>query len=143
MNELEWRRQLRELRQPIAPGRDLWNSIEAAMTAHATHVAPPTPSRPRWQPWAQAAALAGIFLLTGLVGTRWHQQVAATGTTLAQTSWKPADPRLAGAAIELHAASLELRLALQQTPDSPMLQRLLARTQRQQTQLRQLSHAAG
>lgn len=28
MNEFEWRRQLRELRRPLAPEHDLWASIE-------------------------------------------------------------------------------------------------------------------
>ncbi len=32
MNEFEWRRQLRDLRQPQTPQRDLWPSIDAALT---------------------------------------------------------------------------------------------------------------
>ncbi|NMW26107.1 hypothetical protein HFP05_17570, partial [Rhodanobacter denitrificans] len=58
-------------------------------------------------------------------------------------NWKPSDPRLAGAAIELDAAQMELQLAIQQAPDSPSLQRLLGRTEQQQTQLRQLANQAG
>lgn len=143
MNELEWHRQLRELRQPIAPSRDLWGPIEAALAARETPAAPPAPPRADWRPWAQAAALAIAFLLTGLLGVRLHQPSATANTALADARWKPTDPRLAGAAIELDAANLELRLALRQIPGSPMLQRLLARTHQQQSQLRQLSHEAG
>ena len=31
MNEFEWRRQMRDLRQPLTPQRDLWASIDAAL----------------------------------------------------------------------------------------------------------------
>ena len=47
------------------------------------------------------------------------------------------------AAIELDAARMELQLAIQQAPHSPALQRLLDRTELQQTQLRQLANQAG
>ena len=38
---------------------------------------------------------------------------------------------------------MELQLAIRQAPDSPSLQRLLGRTEQQQTQLRQLANQAG
>lgn len=38
---------------------------------------------------------------------------------------------------------MELQLAIQQAPHSPALQRLLDRTELQQTQLRQLANQAG
>jgi len=31
MNEFEWRRQMRELRTPIAPSANLWTRIDAAL----------------------------------------------------------------------------------------------------------------
>ncbi|TAM58191.1 MAG: hypothetical protein EPN49_13455 [Rhodanobacter sp.] len=38
MNEFEWRRQLRDLRQPLRPRRDLWTSIEAALADTPIHL---------------------------------------------------------------------------------------------------------
>ena len=145
MNEFEWRQQMRSLRQPLAPGRDLWGVIDAALEDRSAGAAPAqAPRRASRQPWLLAAALAGAFLLAGSIGLRLHRSAAADGgPTLANTSWNPSDPRLGGAAIELDAARLELRQAMQQSPHSPSLQRLLARTERQQTQLRHLVHEAG
>jgi hypothetical protein len=81
-------------------------------------------------------------------GIGWHRLQTPTTTQIAHAgrtpaSWKPADPRLAGAAIELDAARMELQLAIRQAPNSPALQRLLDRTELQQTQLRQLANQAG
>lgn len=147
MNEFEWRQQMRKLHQPIAPSRDLWGAIDASLEDRNVGAAPVQATRRAWrQPWLLAAALAGAFLLAGSIGLRLHRNatVAADGASaLANTSWSPSDPRLGGAAIELDAAQLELRQAMQQSPHSPSLQRLLARTERQQTQLRHLVHEAG
>ncbi|HZX71281.1 MAG TPA: hypothetical protein VFE77_10735 [Rhodanobacter sp.] len=146
MNEFEWRRHLRALRQPRTPGRDLWPAIEAALddtvvaresatsTATAIRVRPPGRQR-----WLLRASLAASLVLACGVG--WHMLRAPTDKTYtaATSTWKPADPRLAGAAIELDAARIELELAIQQAPDSAALQRLLHRTERQQTQLRHLA----
>ncbi len=142
MNEFEWRRQMRELQQPHVPRRDLWPAIDAALDQA---VADP-PARATWRRMLAGAAVAGSLLL--VVGMAWHQWFTPTapaesaGTTR-QASWKPADPRLAGAAIELDAARLELQLAIEQAPDSAALQRLLRHTERQQAQLRQLADRAG
>lgn len=155
MNEFEWRRQLRNLDQPHAPGRDLWASIDAALDQGANPHGPDTGPRaerdataqlrPRRRPWRFAASAAAILMLAGGMG--WHAlqvpDAAAITDTEPTPGWKPSDPRLSGAAIELDAARMELQLALQQAPDSPALQRLLDRTERQQAQLRQLSHRAG
>ena len=150
MNEFEWRRQLRDLRQPLTPPPDLWSSLDAALTraehdATASDDAPTTTrhrSRPRWLLGAVAASL----ILVGSIAWRTIQTpsiVPAAVVQAAPSPWEPADPRLAGAAIELNAAQMELKLALDQAPDSPALQRLLDRTEMQQTQLRQRSHQAG
>ncbi|HKR75677.1 MAG TPA: hypothetical protein VJR95_03375 [Rhodanobacter sp.] len=145
MNEFEWRQQMRNLRQPAAPGRDLWGAIDAALEDRNAGAAPvQTPRRASRQPWLLAAALAGAFLLAGSIGLRLHHTVPTDdGSAVANASWNPSDPRLGGAAIELDAARLELRQAMQQSPHSPSLQRLLARTEQQQTQLRHLVHEAG
>ncbi|OOG66287.1 hypothetical protein B0E46_02080 [Rhodanobacter sp. B04] len=147
MNEFEWRRQLRDLHQPLTPQRDLWVAIDAALdatdAARATAIPEQRPARPLR--WLLASGLAASLLLAGALG--WHAlrhaPAAAALASTATTPWKPADPRLAGAAIELDAAHMELQLAIQQAPDSPALQRLLDRTEHQQMQLRQLAGHAG
>jgi hypothetical protein len=146
MNEFEWRRQLQELRQPLTPQRDLWTSIEAALADAESSIPPaPTPDRQPARQWRLiAASLAASVLLVGGIG--WHLLQAPAARPIASTTsppWKPADPRLAGASIELDAARMELQQAIQQAPDSPALQRLLSRTEQQQTQLRQLASQAG
>lgn len=148
MNEFEWRRQLRNLRQPLAPQRDLWASIDAALDAAERDDTAAMPARIKpGNPWHRlmAAGLAASLLL--VAGTfAWHlAHTPATSTFASATPahWKPADPRLAGAAIELDAARMELQLAIQQAPHSAALQRLLDRTELQQMQLRQLSNRAG
>lgn len=141
MNDFEWRRQLRDLRQPHTPRRDLWTGIEQAMGARAPNA--PGASFPSRAPWFFAAGLAAITLLAiGLARLPPTVTPAATDVAAA-IRWKPADPRLAGAAIELGAAQVELRQAIAQAPGSAALQRLLERTELQQSRLRQLGHDAG
>lgn len=144
MNEFEWRRQLRELRQPLAPQRDLWHAIDAALGAAAADLADNRPQSIRRRPWLLGVSLAASVLLAAGIG--WHLLRApapAAAPIANSTPWKPVDPRLAGAAIELDAAQLELKMAIQQAPHSVALQRLLDRTERQQAQLRQLASQAG
>jgi hypothetical protein len=152
MNEFEWRRQLRDLRQPLTPRRDLWASLDAALddvermdTPAIQQTSSLHPPRHRWR-WLVGASLAASVLLVAGIG--WYRLQTPTDTQMvradrAPASWKPADPRLAGAAIELDAARMELQLAIRQAPHSPALQRLLDRTELQQTQLRQLADQAG
>ncbi len=150
MNEFEWRRQMRDLRQPMAPRRDLWPSIDAALDeagptdAGAAPTATSRSAGPRR--WLIAASFAASVVLAGAIG--WHAKNATMATPVASTTmptqnWKPADPRLAGAATQLNAARMELQQAMQQAPHSPALQRLLIQTERQQSQLRQLASDAG
>ncbi|MGA0586282.1 hypothetical protein ACO2Q2_03985 [Dyella sp. KRB-257] len=144
MNDFEWRRQLRELRQPRAPRRDLWADIERALEhpvpASGPHARIAASSRTAW---LFAVGLAAVTVLAvGL--TRLPPATAPVWADLAAVpAWKPDDPRLAGAAIELTAAQYELRQALQQSPDSAALQRLLERTEQQESRLRQLGRDAG
>lgn len=146
MNEFEWLRQTRALREPVTPRRDLWPELDAALdAADASTPAVDKPSRRR-QGWLLAASVAGLALFAGSVVIHLREQPANVSTAQATPDaarWHPADPRLAGAAVELDAASMELRQAMEQAPDSPALQRLLYRTQKQQSQLRQMEHQAG
>lgn len=146
MNDFEWRQQMRQLRQPVRPSAQLWQRIDAALDAPATATTSPVRRRPG-QRWLLAASLAGLIVLAG--GLAWRlQQAAPAGPVVAEAptpakAWKPTDPRLSGAAIELNAAQIELSQAMQQAPHSAALQRLLARTEQQQSQLRQMEREAG
>ena len=151
MNEFEWRRQMRDLNRPVTPRSDLWARIDAelddAASSNIAATAPAAPARHRRR-WALAASIAAVVVLAG--GLVWRMQVMphgaasiASDATLESTPWKPSDPRLAGAALELDAARMELQQAMQQAPDSPALQRLLQRTHAQQNQLRDLEKQAG
>lgn len=140
MNDFEWRRQLRELRGPVTPPHDLWARIDAGLEP------PVQETRSRSQGWLLAASFAGLSLLAVSLSLRQHRlpdQPQATATAATHGRWKPGDPRLAGAAIELDAARLELQQALEQAPQSPALQRLLSRNRQQQSRLRQLDQQAG
>jgi hypothetical protein len=155
MNEFEWRRQMQGLRQPLTPQRDLWDSINAALGDAEPTPALSLPERQttRSRRWLMASSLAASVLLVAGIGWHLHLQHAAVAPAIASAqpsstpsipaTWKPADPRFAGAAIELDAARMELQQAIQQAPHSPALQRLLDRTEHQQMQLRQLAHEAG
>lgn len=147
MNEFEWRRQMRDLQEPIQPSRDLWAGIESTLDERVRGQgtfgnAPPV----RRRGWLLAAGVAASMALVTSIG--WHSMHAvnhrAPATVASENSrWKPTDPRLSGAAIELDAARMELQLAIQQSPDSPALQRLLSRTRQQQNQLRELARQPG
>jgi hypothetical protein len=151
MNEFEWLRQMRELNQPVAPRNDVWARIDAALdeTAPAEAAAPIPIKRARHrQTWALAASIAAVVVLACGVVWRMHSvphatESVATNTPSDSTPWKPSDPRLAGAAVELGAARMELQQAMQQAPDSPALQRLLQQTDAQQARLRELEKQAG
>lgn len=151
MNEFEWRRQLRDLQQPIVPRRDLWPRVDAAIetpdAAGSTHGRTDATARRTFHApvWLLVASFAGITLLAVGLGLHQSQQSAQAPIAVAvpaqPAAWKPEDPRLAGAAIELDAARTELRQAIQQSPESDGLQRLLLRTERQQSRLRHLDQA--
>ncbi|MGC1550865.1 MAG: hypothetical protein WA777_20270 [Rhodanobacter sp.] len=149
MNEFEWRRQMRELRQPQSPQNDLWARIDTALDAAASDTTESTPIRHTLAPkrrhsWLlMAASLAAVVVLAGGLAWRLHQSTLPSPIAAAVASWKPSDPRLAGAAVELGAAQIELKQAMQQAPDSAALQRLLNLTEQQQSRLRQFEHQAG
>lgn len=138
MNEFEHLRQMRSLREPVAPRRDLWAAIDAQLD-------PPVRLRPE-RAWRQrllmAAALFGVALFSGVLGLHMADR-SSPSTNLSHAGWKASDPRLAGASVELNAAQQELNQAMHDAPDSPALRRLLERTERQQDRLRHLESQAG
>lgn len=142
MNEFEWLRQTRALKHPVTPRRDLWDGIAARLPPPVPATSTTRPSR--WLPLAMAATLAALSVLAGsLAWQQTPQQMPATriaSTTIA--SWKPDDPRLAGAAIELHSAQLELTRAIREQPDNAWLHRMLEFTRHKQQTLQQLEHVA-
>lgn len=145
MNEFEWLRQTRALNQPAPPARDLWPDIAARLGAPVATA----PARPRRNllPWAMAASLTALSLLAGGLSLRQAQAPATGYAVLAPATqdarWKPSDPRLSGAAIELDAAHSELTQAMQQAPRAAFLQRLLDRTNQQRNRLERFEHEAG
>lgn len=146
MNEFEWLRQTRALREPVSPRRDLWSGIDAALDAATTTAPVARRTTHRVQRWLIAASFAGLSLFAGSLAVHLRERPVTTAANASPSNaerWRPNDPRLAGAAVELDAASMELRQAMEQAPNSPALQRLLYRTQKQQSQLRQMEHQAG
>jgi hypothetical protein len=138
MNEFEHLRQMRSLRTPVAPSRDLWAGIDERLDE-----TPATRSRHLWtRRLAVAAAIFGVAIFSGSIALRLASPPASTNVA-SNTRWKPDDPRLTGAAVELATAHSELTQAMQDAPDSPALRRILDRTQRQQERLRQLDRQAG
>ena len=142
MNEFEWHRQMRALREPVSPRRDLWADIEAKLDANGPALAV-APRARRGQAWLLAASFAGLSLLAVTLSHQWRVEAPPTLEAQLPVNWKPTDPRLAGAAVELDAARVELQQAMQQAPHSPALQRLLDRTAKRQSQLRQMEQQAG
>lgn len=139
MNDLEYLRQMRSLNRPVAPRRDLWAGIEARLDEAPVAA---TPRHRRAQPWLMAAAIAGVALISGSLGLHLVAP-AGSGNVASASHWKPTDPRLSGAAVELDAARMELTQAMQDSPDSAALQRLLLKTERQRDRLRNLEKQAG
>lgn len=137
MNEFEYLRQMRSLRRPVAPSRDLWAAIDERLDE-----TPASRSRHRWtRRLAVAAAIFGVAIFSGSIALRLA--APESSNVASSTRWKPDDPRLTGAAVELATAHSELTQAMRDAPDSPALRRILDRTQRQQERLRQLDRQAG
>ncbi|MGF6493593.1 anti-sigma-K factor RskA [Luteibacter sp. 621] len=140
MNELEYLRQMRSLNRPVAPRRDLWAGIDARLD-EAPAAAAPSRHR-RAQPWLMAAAIAAVAVISGGIGLHLAPG-GSDAVAEAHTNWKPTDPRLTGAAVELDAARMELTQAMQDSPQSEALQRLLQKTERQRDRLRTIDKQAG
>lgn len=143
MNEFEWLKQTRALNELITPRSDLWPSIANRLTS-----IPQAPSHgPRLLPWATAASLAAISLLAGTLALRQYAvsvpPLSASAIATATTPWKPHDPRLVGAAIELNIARRELLGAIRQAPQDTYLQHMLLDTNMQVARLQKLEQRAG
>jgi anti-sigma-K factor RskA len=155
MNEFEYLRQMRSLRQPVAPRRDLWADIATRLDETHTGApqamaanSPDAPARARKYPRHRllliAASIAAIVVLAGGIGLRLSMAPGTDAAPLAATPrWQANDPRLKGASVELDAARMELGQAMQQSPDTAALHRLLIRTERQQDRLRHFEQQAG
>jgi len=119
MNEFEHLRQMRSLRTPVAPSRDLWAGIDERLDE-----TPATRSRHLWtRRLAVAAAIFGVAIFSGSIALRLASPPESTNVA-SNTRWKPDDPRLTGAAVELATAHSELTQAMQDAPDSPALRRI-------------------
>lgn len=144
MNEFEWLKQTRALKQPVEPRSDLWSGI-------AERIGPTAQQAPahhsRLLPWAMAASLAALSVLAGVLA--WRQQpvptpqLATRATPATVAPWKPHDPRLTGAAIELNVARRQLVRAIHRAPRDTYLQHMLTHTNHQLERLQQLERRAG
>lgn len=155
MNDFELRRELREMRVPHEPRRDLWAQIAGRLDG-APALPKPIARRP-WWPLAVAAGVAlavtaGLFSLT--MQDRDDNQQAGISSLRDGPSVKEqierareladsGDPRLAGAEVVIDAASDELEQALQQHPDAVFLVGLINRTHAQRRKLARLGLNAG
>ncbi len=144
MNEFEWLKQTRALRQPVDPPHDLWPAIAARID---TPTRSATTRTPRLLPWAMAATLAAFSMLAGVLA--WQQRVSPTPPAVAHVApaaikpWKPRDPHLVGAAIELNIARKQLLRAIHQAPNDVYLRHMLAHANKQVRRLQQLPYRAG
>lgn len=156
MNDFEIQRRLRGMNVARAPQADLWPAIGQRIA----HEAPPVPlpaRRLRWLPFAAAASLlvvlGGGLLLhhtppaedgTGIAALdrTMFGRVSPRDRDLAQRA-PGGDPRLAGAAVVLDAAQVELRQAIAQNPDATFLVDLLNRTHARRSELDRFGTNAG
>jgi hypothetical protein len=144
MNELQWLNQTRMLKRPVEPSHELWPEIAARLTPHTRSARSP---RSRWLPWAMAATLAAVSVFAGTLVWQQHANqathLAAHVAPTAVTPWKPRDPHLVGAAIELNVARDQLARAIHDAPDDTYLRDMLAHANAQVRRLKQLPQRAG
>jgi hypothetical protein len=156
MSEFEWRRGMKDLSGPVQPGRDLWLGIAERLAAEPVL---PAPRRRQW-PWAAAIAAGLLAAAGGLASWQMHATLpAARGSAqsaspldaalpaLARTdaelkALRNRDPRLAGAVIEVDAATHELQQSLQQQPDAVFLVGLLNKNYERRMKLARLAQAS-
>lgn len=140
MNEFELRSQLRGLRVDREPDRDLWPGIESRV--------PPRRARSLW-PWALAASLAvaavGLAVMRPLLQPEAPAVAQAEArarpmareaeamalnyrAALAELAGRPLPAELRPVARELDDSVREIRLALEEAPDSRLLLEQLRRT---------------
>ena len=151
MTDFELRRDLRDLRGPREPQRDLWPEIARRIAAESRPSLQPISRRRRW-PLALAAAVAmtvgvGVFSLAlrertdPAANTRLSEQTRLDVGQQIQRAREQAtlsDPRLVSAEVVLDAASSELDHALSEQPDATFLVGLINRTNSQRRKLARL-----
>lgn len=155
MTDFELRRDLRELRGPREPQRDLWPEISRRIAAESR--LSEVPARRKWR-WPLAVA-AGVAMMVGVgmfslalrdradhaANTRLSEQSRIDVGQQIQRAREQAalsDPRLVSAEVVLDAASSELDHALSQQPDATFLVGLINRTNSQRRKLARLGFDA-
>ena len=151
MTDFELRRDLRDLRVPREPQRDLWPEIARRIAAASPLVLEPVRRRRRW-PLAVAASVVmmigvGVFSLAlrdrtdhGASSKFAEHTRLDVGQQIQRAREQAAsgDPRLVSAEVVLDAASNELDHALNQQPDATFLVGLINRTNSQRRKLARL-----
>lgn len=146
MNDFEIQRRLREMNAPRAPQADLWPDIRSRLGETASPSAARGLAR-RWLPLTLAAGLPlgflGIaLLLSSLPPAPRSDYAALERAPPYKRELAHEDPRLAGAAIVLDAAQIELRQAIAQNPDADFLVELLNRTEARRNRLDRYGNTA-
>ncbi|WP_300616746.1 hypothetical protein [Dokdonella sp.] len=156
MNDFEIQRRLREMNAPRTPPIDLWPAIEKRIASEEHEVRLPMRRR-TWPPLAAAAAvlftvLGGVALLHrqgadstpdfATLNANSFERVSPTDADLARRA-PGGDPRLAGAAVVLDAAQIEIRQAISERPDAAFLVDLLNRTNARRSKLDRYGANAG
>lgn len=147
MNDFEIQRDLRRMKAPREPQRDLWSGIAARVEAAPVVAAPAS----RWRKPAFAAAACLALAIAAFATVRlssspapsFAAEDARTLLRAVKTRAPNDDPRLLAAAIVLDSAHAELQQAIAQHPDSPFLVDLLNRTQQRRDKLDHFGASAG
>ncbi len=163
MNEFEWRRQLRKLRDDVEPPAQVWTAIASRIEASHSQDVSRSDSRRSRQAFAwtrPALALAATLVVAVGVAMTFalspaslpRESVAVEtgvtqgGKTVTPTTSEALDERRAGLArnpvlaatdAELREVQEQLQRALALQPDSESLQRMLSRTASERRRLLQ------
>ncbi len=151
MTDFELRRDLRDLRGPREPQRDLWPEIAGRIATDSRSGQEPVRRRRRW-PLAVAAGIAmmigfGVFSLvlrdradSAANSSLAEQSRIDVGQQIQRAREQAAlsDPRLVSAEVVLDAASSELDHALSEQPEATFLVGLINCTNSQRRKLARL-----
>jgi hypothetical protein len=155
MTDFELLRDLRNLRAPMEPARDLWPQIAQQIAAQEKAQQPSR--RRRWLPLASAASIA-MAVTAGVMSLAMRQQTPTLDAAFSAADRGPSvqeqiqrarslaiegDPQLASAEVVLDAADDQLEQALQQQPDALFLVGLINRNQAHRRKLARLGLDAG
>ncbi|MGB4860758.1 MAG: hypothetical protein WBP11_15710 [Dokdonella sp.] len=149
MTDFELQRRLRDLRVPLAPGRDLFPAIAARIDGRQMA----TTRIRRRSPWLYVAAAAILVSVITAVGIgqmatqradshlvqRGVDPATLPGMSAAAVAAAPGgDPRLAAAAMVIEHARTQLEQAIAERPDAVFLVSLMNRTNAQHMKLERL-----